>query len=127
MEAFLGSSEMVITTVNDDSYTIRWPVNGPYPFSHLTWGSSKQLFEGFLFFPHPKKGGGSQQGSNPLTYQSGLGNVVFFFFRSLRYGTLKLKGLECEILSYVEWMDRRESERLGAAIFFFWNPSRTLW
>ena len=24
-----------------------------------------------------------------------------------RYGTLKLKGLECEVLSYVEWMDRR--------------------
>ena len=23
-----------------------------------------------------------------------------------RYGTLKLKGLECEVLSYVEWMDR---------------------
>jgi hypothetical protein len=23
-----------------------------------------------------------------------------------RYGTLKLKGLECKVLSYVEWMDR---------------------
>lgn len=22
------------------------------------------------------------------------------------YGTLKLKGLECDVLSYVEWMDR---------------------
>ena len=25
---------------------------------------------------------------------------------AFRYGTLKLKGLECEVLSYVEWMDR---------------------
>ena len=27
-------------------------------------------------------------------------------WRERRYGSLKLKGLECEVLNYVEWLDR---------------------
>ena len=61
------------------------------------------------FFKSPKKGGGgSHQGSVPaLSPTKVVGKKKRGFSpRMLRYGTLKLKGLECEILSYVEWMDR---------------------
>ena len=76
---------------------------------------SKQFFKDF-FFKSPKKGGGSHQGSVPaLSLTKVVGKFRLLFGPAfLRYGTLKLKGLECEILSYVEWMDRLGGET-GAA------------
>ena len=79
------------------------------PQKRVTSRLAKQaVFEGFFFFKITQKRGVTPRfRSGPLPHQSGREISSPAFRREcLRYGTLKLKGLECEILSYVEWMDR---------------------